>query len=254
MPTSLAITAVTIDLWNTLLDSSNGPGRERDRRAAIVAELGAHGFEPAEERIGAASLQARDYFQHHWLTERRTPTARELVDVVVRELDAELPGDALDRLAEAFARGVLDHPPALLPGAAEALGTLAESYRLAIVSDTAFSPGAVLRELMARHAILDRFDAFVFSDETGVAKPEPAAFERALADLGAVPGQAVHIGDIERTDISGARAVGMRAILYRNDDHRHALAEDETEADAVVGHWDEVPAAIQGLAHRAGSG
>ena len=83
--------------------------------------------------------------------------------------------------------------------------------------------------------------------EPGVAKPDPIAFERALAQVGAEPGDAVHIGDIERTDVQGARAVGMRAVLYRNPEHRHEFAEDGTDADATMEHWDNVDSLLDRL-------
>ena len=42
--------------------------------------------------------------------------------------------------------------------------------------------------------------------------PRPEPFRAALAALGVAPGEAIHVGDIERTDVRGALAVGMRAI------------------------------------------
>ena len=47
-----------------------------------------------------------------------------------------------------------------------------------------------------------------FSDEVGVPKPDPAIFAKALAELGAKPERAVHVGDLKRTDVAGARAFG----------------------------------------------
>ena len=241
---SRQITALTVDFWNTLFGTANGAGRDRDRRAALTAELDAVGFSVEQEQLAVAARGAMAFFEHHWLENRRTPGPRELVEVMVEELGAELVDAALDRVATTFAEGVLDHPPNLLPGAREALASLHGRVSLALISDTAFSPGHVLRELMEREGIARFFSGFVFSDETGVAKPEPAAFHGALEQLGADAAEAAHIGDIERTDIQGARTVGMRAILYRNEQHRHALAEDETEADVVVEHWSEVGAAL----------
>jgi putative hydrolase of the HAD superfamily len=174
-----------------------------------------------------------------------------LTEVLIVDLDVELPEEALDRIAQVFARGVLDHPPDLLPGVREALDDLSGTRQLALISDTAFSPGAILRELMEREGIARYFDAFVFSDETGVAKPDPVAFERALAALKVEPAAAAHIGDIERTDIAGAHAAGMHAILYRNDEHLHVMAEDETVAHVTVEHWAEVAPALERLATRA---
>ena len=241
---SSEITALTVDFWNTLFGTANGAGRDRDRRAALSAELDAAGFSVAQDQLVSAGRGAMAHFEHHWLTNRRTPGPRELVEVMVKELRAELPDAALERVATTFAEGVLDHPPNLLPGARETLESLHGRVSLALISDTAFSPGHVLRELMEREGIARLFSAFVFSDETGVAKPEPGAFHAALEQVGTGAAEAAHIGDIERTDIQGARAVGMRAILYRNEQHRHALVEEETEADAVVTHWSEVAAVL----------
>ena len=52
-------------------------------------------------------------------------------------------------------------------------------------------------------------------------KPAPEIFEHALAGLGGVdPAEAAHVGDLRRTDIAGARAMGILALRYRgvNDD------------------------------------
>lgn len=54
---------------------------------------------------------------------------------------------------------------------------------------------------------------FSFTPATaGTAKPAPAMFQRALAQAGAQPHQAVHIGDHPECDVIAAQQVGMRAI------------------------------------------
>ena len=60
----------------------------------------------------------------------------------------------------------------------------------------------------------DLFDAWSFSDESGWFKPAAEAFEPALLGLGADPAEAAHVGDNERTDIAGAKALGMTAVQY----------------------------------------
>src|SRR5690606_40365814 len=67
------------------------------------------------------------------------------------------------------------------------------------------------------------FDIYVFSDETGVAKPHPEAFRRAYEPLGCLPSEALHIGDIERTDILGAKSAGMK----RSEEHTSELQSRE---------------------------
>jgi putative hydrolase of the HAD superfamily len=65
------------------------------------------------------------------------------------------------------------------------------------------------------------FDEFlgywVISEFLGVEKPAPAIFERALDIAGVDPVRAIHVGDDVATDIDGALAVGMRAVLLDRD-------------------------------------
>lgn len=233
------IKVVTIDFWNTLFDSANGPQRNTARKAALREAITACGGTCEEELLNSVYHGIWDYFDHHWLNHRRTPTSEEMLREMLRGLNHELPDDVLADVAEVYERGILEHPPGLHQGAAEALEFLAARADLALISDTAFSGGAVLRELMEQVDIARYFSVFVFSNETGVAKPHPEAFQRALEPLGATPDQAFHIGDIERTDIRGARGAGMKAVLYRAD-RDHKYAEETTEAEEVLDHWNEI--------------
>lgn len=53
--------------------------------------------------------------------------------------------------------------------------------------------------------------------EAGVAKPAPAIFHAACANLGLPPEQVLHVGDDPELDVAGARAAGMRtAWVNRN--------------------------------------
>ncbi|MGA8302824.1 MAG: HAD family hydrolase [Thermoplasmata archaeon] len=62
---------------------------------------------------------------------------------------------------------------------------------------------------------LDRIVEFlVTSEEIGAAKPEPAIFRAALDRAGALPSEAVMVGDWWAGDIVGARDVGIRAVWF----------------------------------------
>jgi putative hydrolase of the HAD superfamily len=233
----MPITVVTIDFWNTLFDSSGGESRNAARRQTLRDAIRDAGLFCPDERLEDAYKGIWEYFDHHWLEKQRTPTSEEMVREICRRADAALSENAIMAVAERFSRGILDHPPSLLPGAHDALEYLASRARLAIISDTAFSAGSVLRELMEINGIAHYFTAFVFSDETGVAKPHPEAFHHALRQLRGTPSEGLHIGDIERTDIRGAKAVGMKAALYKGDAASHKYSEDETAADVVIEGW-----------------
>lgn len=58
------------------------------------------------------------------------------------------------------------------------------------------------------------FELVLVAGEVGAWKPDTPLFEHALARFGIAPQEAVYIGDNYFTDILGARAAGLQAILY----------------------------------------
>jgi len=242
----MSIRLITIDFWNTLVDSSNGDGRNRHRAEIMLAEAERLGRPVTVEDVEEAGHQAWAFFRHLWLEEQRTPHTIEMVQHMWARL--QLPDDphAVERVADVYRSGILLHPPQILPGVRQALPRLAESYTLGIVSDTAVSSGDVLREVLAREGLLEFFSYFSFSDETGVAKPHPKAFLTVLEAAAEEPARALHIGDIERTDIAGARDLGMEAILYAGDHGNSVVKSDvtTTRARMVAHHWDQITEAL----------
>ena len=94
--------------------------------------------------------------------------------------------------------------------------------------------------------LLDRFSGWGFSDEVGHYKPAPQIFEAALAALGAEPEEAMHVGDLRRTDIAGAAALGMRTARYRGL-HDDPDLESGPEAELVLDSHLELPEALPRL-------
>ena len=75
-------------------------------------------------------------------------------------------------------------------------------------------PGGSCAGCSGLHGLERYFSAFFFSDEHGFSKPDRRAFLTPLAELGIAPHEAVHVGDIQRTDIDGAQAAGLRAVHF----------------------------------------
>ncbi len=65
--------------------------------------------------------------------------------------------------------------------------------------------------------LLDLLDGVVSSGASGVAKPDPAIFLRALWYAGAEPGDVLHVGDSLDKDVAGARAAHIRPVLLCRD-------------------------------------
>lgn len=126
----------------------------------------------------------------------------------------------------------------VLEGAVEAIDAVKEAgIATALVCDVGFTPARFVREFLKGHGL--HLDHYFFSDEVGTPKPFPPIFEAALKATGARADQAVHIGDLRRTDIAGARRAGMGSIRYIGLHDDAWQPEDTTgeEADAVLEHW-----------------
>lgn len=237
---------VTIDFWNTMVVArTNGETRQEARleqlRTAVAISSAAT---IPEEALLTAYRGANQRLDTLWQEEHITPSVDRALHFVWEALDLTVPETVHQETVMAFEEGLLVGPPDLADGLPEALAALPEGVRLGIISDTRFSPGRVIRQYLDKKGIREHFAGFVFSDETGVAKPERAAFEAAARQLDTAPDTLVHIGDLRRTDVAGAKQAGGTAILYTG------VAEDTTEApepDHVLPHWKELPALLQQL-------
>ena len=201
-----------------------------------------HSFPLDTELARAFSIEAET---HHriWKEEHRTLPAAERISTILNYLDVAVTEHMLAAIVARFEEGILEHPPVLIRGAREVLRSLAGRYRLGIISDVGFSPGRVLKQVLADNGLLDVFDSLVFSDEAGRAKPHIEVFQRTARSLSADPGAMVHIGDLERTDIMGAKQAGFKAIRFTGVT---PMEEDETTiADFVTDDLTDVPKLVE---------
>ncbi|HET7455327.1 MAG TPA: HAD family hydrolase, partial [Solirubrobacterales bacterium] len=206
------IEAVTFDFWNTIAQVPDGAMREA-RHRAIAAACAESGFEVEAARLEEGLEEMRVRWETAW-AEGVQLHPREGAEMLVQALGAEEAAGGL--VAEAFLGAIREVELELAPGIGTALEELkAREIRIGIVCDVGFSGGALLRDLLAREELLEHFAGWSFSDETGHYKPAPQAFEAALDSLGARPEEAMHVGDLRRTDVAGATALGMRTARYR---------------------------------------
>ncbi|MCT9097449.1 HAD family hydrolase [Haloarchaeobius sp. HME9146] len=101
-----------------------------------------------------------------------------------------------------------------LPGAAEAVSSLATDHRLAVVTNG--SPEMQSQKLGAL-PFADAFEHVVHAGYDTPAKPAPDAFHRVLDLLGSEADSTVHVGNSLRSDVAGAQAAGVRAAWLAVD-------------------------------------
>ena len=86
----------------------------------------------------------------------------------------------------------------------------AQGLRLVVVSNS----NGTLKAKMERLGLAPLVDVLFDSFEEGVEKPDPRFFQIALDRSGAERGSTLHVGDLYSIDVVGARAAGLKAVLF----------------------------------------
>ncbi|MFN3194590.1 MAG: HAD family hydrolase [Chlorobiota bacterium] len=232
---------ITIDFWNTLFDSVNHDKRYSFRNSVLLEEANKLGIEIENNKLDEAIKKSWEFFEDNWVNKLRTPNSQELVNVIWDHLNLPNEITSIKTVIKTYEDSLFEHPPVLIEGVREALPKLKENYKLGLISDTGYSPGTHLRKLMEDNEILEYFDSFSFSNETGVSKPHEKAFNTILHELNISPINSMHIGDIERTDIVGANNTGMHSVLYTGTDSEFDRKNPEvSSANIQINHWNEL--------------
>ncbi|GIF50596.1 putative hydrolase of the HAD superfamily [Asanoa ferruginea] len=218
------------DFFGTLVDYDDGHAQSPSSSAALAGTL-------LGEPLTVAEFTAR--WDVEWMSweERCAPNHREfsMLDVA----GSFLPGVPQSSV-EAFIGVYIAEWNAgvrYLPGIRDLLGSLAQTHRLAVVSNT-HEPDLVPAHLAAM-GVADLVDTVVTSVEVGVRKPAPTIYAEALSRLGIRADAAVFVGDNPTADYFGPRAVGMRAYLV-DPAARHSTVPPADRLSSVF----DLPAAL----------
>lgn len=226
----MMINGVTFDFWNTLVFEERGHlrGRRLDAWAGILEDAG---FAAARIELEAVFDATWDVFVQSWNANQQY-VAVQAATAAIEQLGFSLPSDVRAALIEAFTDAALGAELHLTPHIADVLADLKHrGLRLGIVCDVGMTASHILKAYLDGWGVLGLFDAVAFSDEVGVYKPNARIFRHALAGMGGVePGAAAHVGDLRRTDIAGARALGMTAVRYVG------VFDDDTEGQPEGHH------------------
>jgi len=232
------VRAVTFDFWGTLYDEFGNSSKRREQRRYLHAltffQLSGAVFD--QEKLRQVMEKVPRQVDLLWRLQQRTMGRRELGEWVVQQMGYRVDEPAADALGEALAMAATHAPPALRVGVNGILEGLRGRYKIGLISDTGLSLGCALREVMRADQTLDYFDHLTFSDETGSAKPNPRQFLYTCHMLGVAPEHTVHVGDLEETDIAGAREAGLRSILITN-----GRTISQTAATATITSMSELP-------------
>lgn len=258
------IAAVTFDFWDTLaIDDSDEPKRcalglpskMEARKQLFTQRVTTLYPQITAAQARAAYDAANQRFREEWHNDHYTPGVPTRLYYAYEALGLKPKPGHYGRLIREIDELVLEIetmevriPPDFVTDVHYTLQTLAQEYKLGIISDTIHTHGRGLRYLLSSQGILPYFRYLVFSDEVGASKPAATVFRQAAIGLDVAPHQIVHIGDRESNDVLGPRAIGMKAILFTGIVDR---GSQQTQANAICRNFRDLPQVVARL-HREG--
>ena len=206
------IQAITFDCWDTVL--KDDAVIEEKMRAYFQKMCEGEGLYLTEAEVFDLFQKEKELFMQQSRKSLTTADAQQRIEVLSGLVKLAFGKEEKKEAAAFFDAAALEIPPPAVPGIEAALESLSQEYALALICNTGWHSGAVVRKLLERRNLLKYFVQLSFSDEIGLAKPHRKIFENTLTRLQCPPQYGLHIGDTEETDILGAKAVGMRTILF----------------------------------------
>ena len=206
--------AVFFDLDGTLVSERTGVREARTAVGARLIELGlwqkpASAFADTIEMVIGGILEDNDWQWPLWLH------AEEWLKRSLSVVNVKVSDDEFSELADVY-RNERSDRAAAIDGWPEVLAAARAHGLIGLITN--FSDGPMQRDKIRGAGLEGQFDGVYISGEVGVWKPEPGIFEHAAKDLGVAPRDCVHIGNNVQSDVEGALAAGMRAVLVEEDD------------------------------------
>jgi putative hydrolase of the HAD superfamily len=240
--------AVLFDLGHTVWDYAP---TEHSRRIAalrlherLIEELADD--TPHPRQLERAFLRQLERAVAEWYGDATTlvqPTS----DVFVRRALGTLEFSASERLVADVTEIIFGTELDVPVVSAASLSAIAELHTggilMGCITNTILLPVAI-EELLRRLGLVRYFEAVVVSSGAGFRKPHASLFERALAELGVTANETLFVGDRLLDDVSGAKALGMRAALTQ-EFRQEAVEDAVAEPDFMLPRLSDLPAVLR---------
>ncbi len=220
------IDTVTFDLWNTLvLNTPKDSIKYRQIRVKGIHEAFSEArisvkYEDIEKAHDLSFEESKKFWDKNIDMDSNKQInilLQFLPDLNPKSLDQKV----FQKIKRAYTEPVLYATPDLAENATEILSNLREkNYKIGLICNTGRTPGNVARKLLEELDILKHFGALSFSNELKVRKPHKKIFLYTLSELKSLPESSVHVGDELKTDILGAKNVGVRTVYLKRKDEK----------------------------------
>ena len=244
----ISIRAVIFDLGHTVWDFAPREDAYKLNILRMHERLLAWdgGDVPAPRLLGKALGRAVARWMSVWDSDvLEQPTSDVLVSEALEDAGVSPPSDVVsDVTAILFGREV--DVPVVGPDTIATFDAFQrDGIAMGCVSNTILLEEGINDALM-RLGLLRYFRSVVASSSMGYKKPHASLFQRALDELEVQPEEALFVGDRLIDDVSGAQAVGMRAVLTHQF-RQEPLDGGAVEPNAVIERLAELPYAITAI-------
>lgn len=110
-----------------------------------------------------------------------------------------------------------------------------KKYKIGLISNTISD--LFIEEILGKFKIKKFFDSIVTSAQTRIRKPRPEIFKKALKELNVIESQAIMIGDSLKSDILGAKRLGIKTIYIKRSDIENNV---NVTPDAIISNLLEI--------------
>ena len=209
------IKAVTFDLWNTLFTNIS---YSNERLSYLMQKFESEKISFEEQDLKREFHKVFDFdnwdrkyqSKSHIFTEDR-------LEEMLKNINLHLKPEIVNDIIKNFESVMLKLKPPLKRNVNKTLETLSQDYKMGLISDTGITPGKIIRKVLEEYDLLHYFKVTIFSDETGIYKPNPSAFQFALKKLKVNPENTIHVGDLLLTDIKGAKNCKIKSVWFNDN-------------------------------------
>ena len=236
---------ISFDFWNTLYGNGDEPERHRLRVEYFHRTISKF-INVNIDTIEKVFRASTEFFIFEWQHNYRTPSAPERIQYMLNLLSLKLETKDIEKISRFFGGLIFDLPPQNISENLTIIQQLAENYPIGIVSDTGYISGKYIREFLKNEGIISCFKSLVFSDEQLYGKPHISVFLKTCKNLNIPCSRLIHIGDLEQTDIRGAKDAGCIGIRYTGWNNGSSV---NSQADQIINNYEDLARIIGEIAN-----
>ena len=248
------VKGISFDFWDTLfIDDSDEKKRMglglcskiEERFQLLEKHLSFNG--DASSFLKSAITFEKNWFEVEWKSKHRTPPVEKRIKKICEHLKINISKESTLEIASKFENMEVEIQPDPLESCFNTLKELGKDYKLAITSDTIYTPGQGIKKILNDHGMLNLFECFSFSNEVGFSKPQKEIFLNTLNNLGLGPEEVVHIGDRLYNDVFGGQRSGLKTIWLNWKGTNQGESAQDIKADFEIKSLGELPRVLREL-------